>query len=164
MDNQTQKPSDNLNIVIVGHVDHGKSTLLGRLYADTGSLPDGKLEKVQAICQQQGPFGPSRPGDHVLEKLLVPRRIDDDIVPALPAEERPCRIDGDSLLLFLKKRIEQECVLEFLPLLPADRLDLFEFAVRQRPRVGIETPSKVDFPWSTCPTMTMFRLSDGFWV
>src|SRR6476661_518838 len=48
------KLSDNLNIVIVGHVDHGKSTLLGRLYADTGSLPDGKLEKVQAICRQQG--------------------------------------------------------------------------------------------------------------
>jgi bifunctional enzyme CysN/CysC len=48
------KPEENLNIVIVGHVDHGKSTLLGRLYADTGSLPDGKLEKVQAICKQQG--------------------------------------------------------------------------------------------------------------
>jgi bifunctional enzyme CysN/CysC len=48
------KHSENLNIVIVGHVDHGKSTLLGRLYADTGSLPDGKLEKVQAICRQQG--------------------------------------------------------------------------------------------------------------
>ena len=54
VNNHTQKPSDNLNIVIVGHVDHGKSTLLGRLYADTGSLPDGKLEKVQAICRQQG--------------------------------------------------------------------------------------------------------------
>ncbi|MGE3977187.1 MAG: GTP-binding protein [Nitrospira sp.] len=51
---ETAKPSENLNIVIVGHVDHGKSTLLGRLYADTGSLPDGKLEKVQAICKQQG--------------------------------------------------------------------------------------------------------------
>ena len=46
--------SEHLNIVIVGHVDHGKSTLLGRLYADTGSLPDGQLEKVQAICRQQG--------------------------------------------------------------------------------------------------------------
>jgi bifunctional enzyme CysN/CysC len=46
--------TENLNIVNVGHVDHGKSTLLGRLYADTGSLPDGKLEKVQAICRQQG--------------------------------------------------------------------------------------------------------------
>ena len=45
---------ERMNIVIVGHVDHGKSTLLGRLYADTGSLPEGKLEKIQAICQQQG--------------------------------------------------------------------------------------------------------------
>jgi bifunctional enzyme CysN/CysC len=54
MDNQTQKPSENLSIVIVGHVDHGKSTLVGRLYADTGSLLDGKLEKVQMICRQQG--------------------------------------------------------------------------------------------------------------
>ncbi|MDF0676549.1 MAG: GTP-binding protein [Nitrospira sp.] len=51
---ETTKPSENLNIVIVGHVDHGKSTLLGRLYADTGSLPDGKLDKVRAICKQQG--------------------------------------------------------------------------------------------------------------
>ena len=48
------KSSETMNIVIVGHVDHGKSTLLGRLYADSGSLPDGNLAKVQAICRQQG--------------------------------------------------------------------------------------------------------------
>ncbi|OGW67909.1 MAG: adenylyl-sulfate kinase [Nitrospirae bacterium RIFCSPLOWO2_02_FULL_62_14] len=48
------KPNETMQIVIVGHVDHGKSTLLGRLYADTGSLPEGKIEKVQAICRQQG--------------------------------------------------------------------------------------------------------------
>src|SRR5438046_4825017 len=54
MPTATSQATENLNIVIVGHVDHGKSTLLGRLYADTGSLPDGKLEKVQAICRQQG--------------------------------------------------------------------------------------------------------------
>jgi bifunctional enzyme CysN/CysC len=52
-ENQTQ-PRETMNIVIVGHVDHGKSTLLGRLYADTDSLPDGKLDKVRAICRQQG--------------------------------------------------------------------------------------------------------------
>ena len=45
---------DRMNIVIVGSVDHGKSTLLGRLYADTGTLPEGKVEKIQAICKQQG--------------------------------------------------------------------------------------------------------------
>ncbi|MEA1972095.1 MAG: GTP-binding protein [Candidatus Cloacimonadota bacterium] len=39
-----------MNIVIVGHVDHGKSTIIGRLLADTGSLPNGKLEQVKANC------------------------------------------------------------------------------------------------------------------
>jgi len=39
-----------MNIVIVGHVDHGKSTLVGRLLVDTGSLPKGKLEQVKKIC------------------------------------------------------------------------------------------------------------------
>lgn len=32
------------NIVIVGHVDHGKSTVIGRLLAEIHSLPEGKLE------------------------------------------------------------------------------------------------------------------------
>jgi bifunctional enzyme CysN/CysC len=45
---------EQLNLVIVGHVDHGKSTLVGRLLADSDSLPDGKLEGVRAICRQQG--------------------------------------------------------------------------------------------------------------
>ncbi len=41
-----------MNIVIVGHVDHGKSTLVGRLLADTGSLPEGKLEQVKRECER----------------------------------------------------------------------------------------------------------------
>src|SRR6187455_86041 len=46
-----------MNIVIVGHVDHGKSTLVGRLLADTGSLPQGKLEFVKAQCERNAkPF------------------------------------------------------------------------------------------------------------
>ena len=42
---------EQMNIVIAGHVDHGKSTIIGRLLADTGSLPDGKLEQVRAMCE-----------------------------------------------------------------------------------------------------------------
>ena len=42
---------ERMNIVIVGHVDHGKSTLVGRLLADTGSLPVGKLEQVKRTCE-----------------------------------------------------------------------------------------------------------------
>jgi len=50
-------PREQINVVIVGHVDHGKSTLVGRLLADTGSLPDGKLEAVKAQCQRNAkPF------------------------------------------------------------------------------------------------------------
>ena len=46
-----------LKIVIVGHVDHGKSTLVGRLFHDTGSLPDGKLEAIKAMSERRGmPF------------------------------------------------------------------------------------------------------------
>jgi bifunctional enzyme CysN/CysC len=49
--------NDHLNIVIVGHVDHGKSTIIGRLLVDTGSLPDGKLDQVKANCERNSkPF------------------------------------------------------------------------------------------------------------
>ena len=43
-----------MKLVIVGHVDHGKSTLVGRLMADTDSLPTGKLDFIKDICNQQG--------------------------------------------------------------------------------------------------------------
>ncbi len=43
-----------LKIVIVGHVDHGKSTLIGRLLHDTGSLPPGKLEELEAVSARRG--------------------------------------------------------------------------------------------------------------
>ncbi len=46
-----------LKLAIVGHVDHGKSTLVGRLLHETGALPEGKLEKVQAMSEKRGmPF------------------------------------------------------------------------------------------------------------
>lgn len=43
-----------LKVVFVGHVDHGKSTLIGRIFYDTNSLPDGKVEQIQAACQEEG--------------------------------------------------------------------------------------------------------------
>src|ERR1041384_3206115 len=52
---ETQR--EQMNVVIVGHVDHGKSTLVGRLLADTGSLPEGKLEAVKKQCERNAkPF------------------------------------------------------------------------------------------------------------
>ena len=53
--NGTTRPQ--VRIVIVGHVDHGKSTLVGRLLHETGSLPDGKLEMLKEVSARRGmPF------------------------------------------------------------------------------------------------------------
>src|SRR5256714_11093949 len=43
-----------LKLVFVGHVDHGKSTLIGRILEETNSLPEGKIEALRASCKAQG--------------------------------------------------------------------------------------------------------------
>ena len=43
-------PRDRLHLVIGGHVDHGKSTVIGRLLADAGGLPEGKLDRIRELC------------------------------------------------------------------------------------------------------------------
>ena len=48
---------DHIKITIVGHVDHGKSTVIGRLFYETDSLPEGKYESIKAMCERRGmPF------------------------------------------------------------------------------------------------------------
>lgn len=48
---------ERMNIVIVGHVDHGKSTLVGRLLVDTAAIGQEKIDAVQKICDKLGkPF------------------------------------------------------------------------------------------------------------
>ena len=43
-----------MHVVVVGHVDHGKSTFVGRLLHDTDSLPNGKMEQVRKNCAIEG--------------------------------------------------------------------------------------------------------------
>ncbi|MCC7552268.1 GTP-binding protein [Candidatus Micrarchaeota archaeon] len=45
---------EQFNFVIVGHVDHGKSTLIGRLLYDTNSLPEGKMDELKKTCEMMG--------------------------------------------------------------------------------------------------------------
>ena len=48
---------EQMNVVVVGHVDHGKSTVIGRLLVDTNSLPKGKLNTLRANCRKNNkPF------------------------------------------------------------------------------------------------------------
>ncbi len=50
-----QKPT--LNVVFVGHVDHGKSTTIGRLMYDSGKVSPEELEKLKAEAQKHGKAG-----------------------------------------------------------------------------------------------------------
>ena len=43
---------ENLKFVAVGHVDHGKSTMIGRLLYDTESLPPDKMEEVRRMSEE----------------------------------------------------------------------------------------------------------------
>jgi len=55
--NDSPPAAEQLKIVIVGHVDHGKSTFVGRLLHDTGWLPEGKVQELEAVARRRGvPF------------------------------------------------------------------------------------------------------------
>ena len=42
----------NVNVVFVGHVDHGKSTLIGRLLYDSDSISDGRVSEIQKLAEE----------------------------------------------------------------------------------------------------------------
>jgi bifunctional enzyme CysN/CysC len=46
--------SSRMRVVFVGHVDHGKSTLIGRIFFDTNSLPEGKVDQIRKACEAEG--------------------------------------------------------------------------------------------------------------
>ncbi len=46
-----------VNLVIVGHKDHGKSTLIGRLLYDTNAIPEQKLQEVEVELKKAGDEG-----------------------------------------------------------------------------------------------------------
>jgi sulfate adenylyltransferase large subunit len=51
---KTKKQKNKLAFVIVGHVDHGKSTLIGRILFDTNSLSPDKIEEIKKISKDLG--------------------------------------------------------------------------------------------------------------
>jgi bifunctional enzyme CysN/CysC/sulfate adenylyltransferase subunit 1 len=85
---------ERMNIVITGHVDHGKSTLVGRLLADTRSLPEGKLQAVKDSCKKNG---------RVFEYAFLLDALDD---------EQKQGITIDSARIFFKSKLREYIIID----------------------------------------------------
>ncbi|MBN2421943.1 translation elongation factor EF-1 subunit alpha [Candidatus Woesearchaeota archaeon] len=51
------KEKEHLNMVVIGHIDHGKSTTVGRLMFDTGNISEQQLRKFKELAENQGKGG-----------------------------------------------------------------------------------------------------------
>ncbi len=97
---------EKFNIVITGHVDHGKSTLTGRLLFDTKSLPQGRMEEIVATCKG---LGREFEFAYILDALLEERQgaltIDTTQVSFRTAKREYVIIDTPGHKEFLKNMV-----------------------------------------------------------
>jgi bifunctional enzyme CysN/CysC len=95
-----------LRVVFVGHVDHGKSTLIGRILHDTGSLPEGKVEQIKKACAAEGMgFEFAFLLDALLEEQKQNVTIDTTEIPFRTTRRRYAIIDAPGHKEFLKNMI-----------------------------------------------------------
>ena len=85
---------DTLSFVIVGHVDHGKSTLIGRLLYDTDSLPPDRIEEIK---KASGDLGKETEFAYLLDHL---------------EEERSQGITIDTTQVFFKSAKRQYVIID----------------------------------------------------
>ena len=57
MPSQWEDKATHLNMVFIGHVDHGKSTTVGRLLLDSGHIEQHVIEKNEKLASEQGKSG-----------------------------------------------------------------------------------------------------------
>ena len=95
-----------LKIVFVGHVDHGKSTLIGRILHDTDSLPEGKIAAMQQACAAEGmEFEYAFLLDALLEEQSQNITIDTTQIPFRTERRQYVIIDAPGHKEFLKNMI-----------------------------------------------------------
>ncbi len=102
----TKEQNEQISIVMAGHVDHGKSTVIGRLLAETGALPKGKLEQVQAMCRRNAkPFEYAFLLDALKDEQAQGITIDAARCFFRTAKRRYILIDAPGHIEFLKNMI-----------------------------------------------------------
>ena len=98
--------TERMHIVVTGHVDHGKSTIIGRLLADTGSLPQGKLEAVRTTCERNAkPFEYAFLLDALKDEQVQGITIDSARVFFKTARRNYIILDAPGHIEFLKNMI-----------------------------------------------------------
>jgi bifunctional enzyme CysN/CysC len=102
----TSSVQPKLRVVFVGHVDHGKSTLIGRILHDTGSLPEGKVEEIKKACAAEGMgFEFAFLLDALLEEQKQNVTIDTTEIPFRTPRREYAIIDAPGHKEFLKNMI-----------------------------------------------------------
>ena len=48
----SSKQKDHLNLVIIGHIDHGKSTMMGALLIETGAVSDREARELEKLAKE----------------------------------------------------------------------------------------------------------------
>ena len=43
---------EHLNLVIIGHIDHGKSTMMGALLIETGSVTEREARELEKLAKE----------------------------------------------------------------------------------------------------------------
>ena len=95
-----------MNVVFVGHVDHGKSTTIGRLCYDTGTLPPDKVAEIERISRELGrPTEFAFVMDHLEEERTGGLTIDTAQVFFKSANRHYVIIDAPGHREFLKNMI-----------------------------------------------------------
>ena len=85
---------ETLKFVIAGHVDHGKSTLIGRILVDTHSLPADKLEEIEKTSKELG------------------RRVEFAYLVDYLQEEREQGLTIDTTQIFFKTDIREYVIID----------------------------------------------------